>query len=160
MRPDAIVSRLPKTNEDLRFIQRVEDILSQALVLKLAVEALTVPVLPQRSRSDLLNLRAGFGDPFPQSPRNHLRTVVAADVVGDVSRRTPGRPRTSVRAWILVVWPPRDGPMTCALAPLSRHGQTCEPGRSGYRERPHRQPTRPWPTRSVSPFRSHAGTSD
>ena len=38
--------------------------------------------------------------------------------VGDIARgqgKAKGRPRTSVRAWILLVWPPRNGPMPCAF---------------------------------------------
>jgi len=37
---------------------------------------------------------------------------------------TTGRPRTSVRLWTFVVWPPRDGPMACALAPLCRRARS------------------------------------
>lgn len=35
-----------------------------------------------------------------------------------VSRSVNGRPTTSVRAWILVVQPPRERPIACALAPF------------------------------------------
>lgn len=44
---------------------------------------LTIAILPLLSWCNILDLRAGFGDPFPQSLRDHLRAVVAADVVGD-----------------------------------------------------------------------------
>ena len=59
-----------------------------------------------------------------------------------VSERRPGRVRTSVRAWISVVWPPRDGPMPWASARLSRHGPRGAPRRSCCRWPPHPRPSR------------------
>ena len=83
VRPDAVVGVLPKGDHGLGFLERVKDFLAQALVPQLAVEALTVPVLPRRARRDVLDLRASFGDPFAQCFRDHLRAIVAADVLRD-----------------------------------------------------------------------------
>ena len=83
MRSNAVVGILPDPNYGLCLPERVEDLLAQALVLQLAIEALTIAILPRRSWCNVLDLRAGFGDPFPQSLRDHFWAVVAADVVGD-----------------------------------------------------------------------------
>ena len=83
MRPNAVVGRLSELGHDLRLLQRVEDFLAQELVLKLAIEALIMLVLPRRSWSDVLDLRAGFGDSLAQRLRDHLRAIVAADVLWD-----------------------------------------------------------------------------
>ena len=45
MRPEAVVDVLPEGDHGLGFLERVEDLLAQALVAQFAVEALTVPVL-------------------------------------------------------------------------------------------------------------------
>lgn len=83
MRPDAVVGGLPKTDHGPRFLRRVENLLSQALVAKLAFEALVVAILPRRSGSDVLDLRVSFSDPFAQRLRDHLGAIVAADVLRD-----------------------------------------------------------------------------
>ena len=44
--------------------------------------------------------------------------MVTSDTLPGVRISLNGRPTTSVRAWILVVWPPRAGPIACALGPL------------------------------------------
>lgn len=54
----------------------------------------------------------------PFMPRNQPGPEREDDrrIISD--RRTPGRPSISTRAWISVVWPPRERPMACAVAPL------------------------------------------
>ena len=83
MRPDAVVGVLPEGDDGLGFLERVKALLAHALVAQLAVEALAVPVLPRRARGDVLDLSARLGDPIAQCLRDHLRTIVAADVLWD-----------------------------------------------------------------------------
>ena len=52
MRPDLVVLLPPELDQDLRLLQRVEDLSVQQLIAQLPVEALDVPVLPRRTRLD------------------------------------------------------------------------------------------------------------
>ncbi len=49
----------------------------------------------------------------------HRRSGGHVAAVAGGEEKDAGRPSTSTRAWSLVVWPPRDGPMACARAPLA-----------------------------------------
>ncbi len=64
MRSDAVVGRSPETDHALRLLQRIANLLAQALVAQLAVEALAVPVRARGSRCDGLDLRPRLGDPL------------------------------------------------------------------------------------------------
>ena len=44
VRPDAVVGVLPEGDHGQGFLERVDDLLPQALVAQLAVEALAIPV--------------------------------------------------------------------------------------------------------------------
>ena len=52
MRAQAVVEPSPFGNEDLRLLQRVEDVAVEELISELAVERLDVAVLPGRARLD------------------------------------------------------------------------------------------------------------
>ena len=56
MRPNAIVVVLPCSDHDLCLPQAVENLALQTLVLKLAVEALAVPILPRTAGLDVQRL--------------------------------------------------------------------------------------------------------
>ena len=80
MRADGVVVPSPGFDQDLRLLQRVEDLAVEQLVAELGVEALDVAVLPGGAGLDVGGLRADGGDPVPQGPGQELRAVVRADV--------------------------------------------------------------------------------
>src|SRR5918998_1004084 len=97
MRPHAVVVVPPGADDHLSFLEAVEDLQLQALVLELPVEALTVPVLPRTARLDVQGLGAELGQALarvlinqghdPQAPSIMgvaLDKVEAPDVVGSL----------------------------------------------------------------------------
>ena len=73
----------PGFNENLGFLQGVEDLPVQELVAQPCVEALDVAVLPRRTRFDEGGPGADRGDPLLDGPGDELRAVVGADVSRD-----------------------------------------------------------------------------
>jgi hypothetical protein len=73
VRPEAVADVLPEVDHGMGFFEPVEDLLAQAIVAQLAVEFLIAPILPWRAKCDVLDLRAGFGDPLAQRPQAYLR---------------------------------------------------------------------------------------
>lgn len=55
----------------------------------------------------------------PGASAGTARAVVTSLALPGVSSRTPGRPSTSTRAWILVVCPPRDGRWPASEPPFT-----------------------------------------
>ena len=53
MRPDRVVVPPPALNDDLCFLQRIEDFAIQKLISKLRVEALTIAILPRAAGHDV-----------------------------------------------------------------------------------------------------------
>src|ERR671917_624757 len=82
MRAYGIVVAPPVFDHDLRLLERVEDLAFQQFILELAVEALAVPVLPRAAGFDVQGLGAELCQPLPQSLGDHLRTVVAPNMLG------------------------------------------------------------------------------
>ena len=83
MRPDGVVVVSPLLDDDLGFLDAVEDFPVEQLVSEFAVEGLTVPVLPGATWLDVKGFGADIGQPLPHNLRSHLRTVVGADVFGN-----------------------------------------------------------------------------
>ena len=63
MRPDRVVMPPPSLNDDLCFLQRVEDLAIQKLISQLRVEALTIAILPGAAGHDV----GGLG-PYCRGP--------------------------------------------------------------------------------------------
>ena len=63
MRPDRVVVPPPSLNDDLCFLQRVEDLAIQKLISQLRVEALTIAILPGAAGHDV----GGLG-PYCREP--------------------------------------------------------------------------------------------
>src|SRR5271169_4314989 len=76
MRPYRVVLHSPLFDHHLGLLQRIEDLALQAFISQLAVEALTVPVLPGTAGLDVQRLRAHRRQPLPQSFGNKLWPVV------------------------------------------------------------------------------------
>src|SRR5918993_4458229 len=82
VRPDAIVVVTPCADHDLRLPQAVEDLPLETLVLELAIKAFAVSVLPGAARLDVQALGAELCQPPTESLGDHLRAVVAANMLG------------------------------------------------------------------------------
>src|SRR5579863_6972335 len=78
MRPNRVVVHSPLLDHHLGLLQRIEDLALQAFILQLAVEALTVSVLPGTTGLDVQRLRAHRRQPLPQFSRNELCTIVGS----------------------------------------------------------------------------------
>src|SRR5271165_5212758 len=76
MWPYRVVVHSPLLDHHLGLLQRIEDLALQAFISQLAVEALTVPVLPGTAGLDVQHLRAHGRQPLPQSFRNKLGPIV------------------------------------------------------------------------------------
>jgi len=81
VRPDRVVVASPPLDDDLRLLERVEDLAVEQLVPELAIEAFVVAVLPRAARLDVKRLHAYALQPLPQGNRDELRAVVRPDVV-------------------------------------------------------------------------------
>lgn len=86
MRALRVVVLTPALDHDLRLSQAVEDLAVEQLVSQLRVEALTVTVLPRRTRLDVGSLGADGGDPLPHGFGDELRTIVGSDMVWHASQ--------------------------------------------------------------------------
>ena len=82
MRTDVVVLLAPAFDQHFRFLERVEKLALEQLVLQLAIEAFDVAVLPGRARFDVERLDADLLEPVADGVRCKLRAVVAADVGG------------------------------------------------------------------------------
>ena len=71
----------PAFDQDLGFLQRVEELSVQKLIPELPIERLHVTVLPGTPRLDGERLHTELAKPVPHRRRRKLRTVVRADVV-------------------------------------------------------------------------------
>ena len=63
MRPDRIVMAPPAFDDDLSFVEGVEDLAIEQLIAQARVEALDVGVLPRTALLDVGSLGADSGDP-------------------------------------------------------------------------------------------------
>ena len=76
----------PGFDENLGFLQGIEDLPVQELVAQPRVEALDVAILPGRSGLDEGGPGADRGDPSPDGPGNELRALVGTDVGRDAAQ--------------------------------------------------------------------------
>ena len=76
----------PGFDENLGFLEGVEDLPVQELVAQSGIETLDVAVLPGRSRLDEGSAGADRGDPPPDGLGDELRSVVGADVARNAAQ--------------------------------------------------------------------------
>src|SRR5215470_11607026 len=86
MGPDRIVMAPPAFDDDLSFLEGVEDLAIEQLITQASVEALDVAVLPRTAPLDVGSLGADSCDPSLDSLGDELRSVVGADVTGDATQ--------------------------------------------------------------------------
>src|SRR5262245_28196560 len=90
MRPDRIVMAPPAFDDDLSFVEGVEDLAIEQLIAQAGVEALNVAVLPRTAPLDVGSLGIDSGDPSLDG---------LGDELGPLSDRTcPGTPRRMKRS--------------------------------------------------------------
>src|SRR5665213_2282792 len=71
----------PLADDDLGFLQAVEDLTVEQLVAQLAVEAFTIAVLPRTARRDVEGLSTDARQPLPHDLGRHLGGVIGSDVL-------------------------------------------------------------------------------
>jgi len=86
MRPDRVVVSPPTLDDNLCFLQRVEDLAIQKFIAQARVEAFDVAVLPRAARRDVGGLGTNGGDPLLQGFGHELGPIVGADVTGDTTQ--------------------------------------------------------------------------
>src|SRR5665213_3526565 len=70
----------PLADDDLGFLQAVEDLTVEQLVAQLAVEAFTIAVLPRTARRDVESLGTHARQPLPHDLGGHFGAVIGSDV--------------------------------------------------------------------------------
>src|SRR5262249_7814647 len=91
MGPDRIVMAPPAFDDDLSFVEGVEDLAIEQLIAQARVEALDVAVLPRTAPLDVGSLGADSGDPRPRSggsPPSCLAPARPEHPPGAASRRS------------------------------------------------------------------------
>ena len=83
MGSEAVVALPPPFDQNLRLLQRVEDLSVQQLVSELAVEALDIAVLPRRAWLDEQRPDTQPRHPIAYHLRREFRAVVGPDVLRD-----------------------------------------------------------------------------
>lgn len=73
----------PILNDDLCFLQRVEDLAIQKFISQLRVEALTIAILPRAAGHDVVGLGPHGREPVTQVVCNKLWAVIRADIRWD-----------------------------------------------------------------------------
>ncbi len=76
----------PLFNQDLCFLQAVEDFTIQQLVTEPGIEALAISIFPWRTRFDVRGFCTHSVDPVPDRLSNELRPVVRSDVGWDTPK--------------------------------------------------------------------------
>ena len=85
MRSHPVVVLPPSFDDDLGFLQRVEDFAIEQFVTKLRVEAFAIAIFPRTAGHDVGGLGTDSGDPFTQRLGDELRAVVGSNVAGDAA---------------------------------------------------------------------------
>ena len=80
MRPDRIVMAPPAFDDDLSFLEGVEDLAIEQLITQASVEALDVSVLPRTAPLDIGSLGADSGDPTLDGL---VRSIIRPDMTRD-----------------------------------------------------------------------------
>lgn len=76
MWPDGVVVLPPHLDDDLGFIESVEDLTIEQLVSELAVKGFHVAVFPRAARFDVGGLGTDRGDPRAERHSDELRPIV------------------------------------------------------------------------------------
>ena len=83
MRSDRVVVLAPLRDDDLCFLEAVEDFTVEQFVAQLAVEAFAVAVLPGASWRDVQRLGSDVRQPLAHDLGRHLGAIVRSDVLGN-----------------------------------------------------------------------------
>ena len=86
MRPDRVEVPPPAFDDDLGFLQRVEDFAAEKFVAQTCIEALDVAVLPWTAWCDVGGLRANSSNPFLHGLRHELRPIVRTNLPGHAAQ--------------------------------------------------------------------------
>jgi len=85
VRSDRVVLIAPLLDDDLRFLQAVEDLLVEAFVPQFSVEGFAITVLPWAAGLDVESFGPKSGEPTADHLGCHLRAIVGTNVLGDSS---------------------------------------------------------------------------
>ena len=86
MRALGVVVPAPAFDDDLGFLEAVEDLSVEQLVAQPGVKALAVAVFPGAAGLDVSRAGADGGDPVPEGLGDELRAVVGTDVCWDAAQ--------------------------------------------------------------------------
>src|SRR5271156_3737729 len=76
----------PLANDDLSFLQAIEDLTVQQFVAKLAIEAFAIAVFPGTPRFDVKGLGTDACQPAAHDLGGHLRAIVGTNVFWNTAR--------------------------------------------------------------------------
>jgi hypothetical protein len=93
MRPDGVVVTTPALEDDLRLVERVEDLPIEKLVTQARVETLDEAVLPRTAWCDVGGACADSCDPVLHGFGQELGAIVGADVAGHAAQDEQVRQR-------------------------------------------------------------------
>ena len=85
MGSDGVVVGSPSLDEDLGFLEAVEDLAVEQFVSQLAVEAFAIAVFPRTAGLDVERLGTNTCQPAAHNLGGHFRAVVGADVFRDTA---------------------------------------------------------------------------
>ena len=81
MRSDRVVVLAPLLDDDLCFLEAVEDFAVEQLIAEFSVEGFAVAVLPGTAWFDVEGFGSNPGQPVTHNLRSHLSTIVRADML-------------------------------------------------------------------------------
>ena len=87
MRSDRVVVFTPLLDDDLGFLEAVEDFAVEQFVPQLAVEAFAIAVLPGTARCDVKGLDTDARQPLAHDLGGHLGAIVRPDVFRDAAHQ-------------------------------------------------------------------------
>lgn len=86
MRAHGVVVTPPTFDDDLGFLQRVDDFAAEQLIAKFRAEAFAISILPRSAGHDVGGLGSDRCDPFAHRRGHELRTIVRTNVSGNAAQ--------------------------------------------------------------------------
>jgi len=86
MRANRIVVAAPAFDDDLGFVQGVEDLAVEQLVAQARIKTFDEAVLPRAAGGDVGGLCADRGDPLPHRRGEELRPIIGPNVLGHAAQ--------------------------------------------------------------------------
>jgi hypothetical protein len=83
MRALRVVLTAPAFDEDLGFVQRIEEFHVQQLIPQLSIKGLDIPILPRTPWLDVQRRDGQHAMPGPQGPSDKFRAVVRSEYASD-----------------------------------------------------------------------------